>query len=145
MDLEYPSAGPIGPADDGLDAPFWEGLAAGDLRLPRCGQCQLFVWPAQWTCPACPDQNLDTWVTVEPAGVVYAWTRTWHPFSPEFVDHLPYTVVLVEIDGTNGRRLLGILADEPPVRIGDPVVGVIQPPSDRTGGVAVLRWKKASR
>ncbi len=141
--ISMPVIGEIGPLSDGLDAPFWSGLADGVVRIQRCDGCGTWIWGPQWLCGTC--HRFDpSWVEVEPRGVIYAWTRTWQPFAPEFSAVTPYVTVLVELLDAGGRRLLGLLADDQsadPV-IGAAVEGVIQPPSPATTGHPVLRWRR---
>ncbi|EKF24532.1 hypothetical protein C731_1467 [Mycolicibacterium hassiacum DSM 44199] len=131
---------PTGPSPDGLDAPHWEGLRAGELRLQRCASCATWIWSPRPICPSC--HSFETrWQAVEPVGTIYSWTRTWQPFAPEASGHLPYVVVLVELPAAAGRRVLGVLAHADGItpRIGDHVRGVIdQPPSDEHW--PLFRW-----
>jgi uncharacterized OB-fold protein len=137
---EIPVIGEIGPMADGLDTPFWEGLERGVLLLQRCEGCGRWIWGPQWLCPNC--HRFDpAWVEVEPRGRIFAWTRTWQPFAPEFAKHLPYVTLLVELPAAGNRRLLGILVGDHAPRIGAEVEGVIQAPSELTGGVPVMRWR----
>jgi uncharacterized OB-fold protein len=137
-----PDLGTAGPADDGLDRPHWEGLRAGVLRIQRCTQCAQWVWAPRPLCPHCHSWELE-WPAVDPRGTVFSWTRTWQPFSPAVSGHLPYVVVLVELDDAGGRRVLGALthADGVDPRIGQPVRGRIEPSA--TGGWPLLRWELA--
>ena len=133
--------GPIGPTQDGVDQPFWEGLAQGELRIQRCAKCERWIWAPQWRCAECGSWDMN-WRATPARGTVYSWTRTWHPFSPEMRDVLPYLVVLVELPEAGAVRLAGLLADVHALAIGDAVEGVIQPPSERTSNQAVLRWRR---
>lgn len=129
---------PWGPAADGLDQPYWDGLRAGELRLQRCRDCDLWIWGPQSVCSGCFGFDLG-WQAVEPAGTVYSWTRSWYPYIEELGDRLPYISVLVEVAGTGGRRVLGILTGDPertPV-IGEPVTGVVEPGDPWP----LLRWQ----
>ncbi|MFY9933706.1 MAG: zinc ribbon domain-containing protein [Streptosporangiaceae bacterium] len=132
-----------GPGEDGLDAPHWEGLRAGEVRVQRCAGCGLWIWAPRPLCPRCHGFDL-RWPAVDPAGTVYSWTRTWQPFSPELSGHLPFTVVLAELPAAGGRRLLGVLrdADGADVRVAQQVTGDIDPPAS-PGGWQVLRWRLA--
>lgn len=131
-----------GPRDDGLDAPHWEGLRAGEIRVQRCTSCGNWIWAPQPLCPRCHSFGL-AWPAVEPAGAVYSWTRTWQAFTPELSGHVPFVVVLAELPAAGGRRLLGVLrdGDGADVRVGQPVRGEIDPPAP--GGWPVLRWRLA--
>lgn len=140
-----PVIGPVGPRPDGLDVPFWDGLAAGELRLQRCGSCGTWIWAPQWVCPSCHALE-PGWEAVPARGRIHTWTRTWQPFVPAFADLLPYLTVVVELPHAGGRRLLGLLLGDQgrdPV-IGEEVVGVVQEPSEITGGSAVLRWARCA-
>jgi uncharacterized protein len=140
---EAPVIGQIGPRPDGLDAPYWEGLAQGRLLLQRCAGCRDWIWGPLWMCPSCHKVD-PVWEAVEPAGQIFAWTRTWQKFAPEFAAHVPYVTVLVELPHAGGRRLLGLLLgnDRVDPQLGEPVEGIIQPPSALTTGAAVLRWRR---
>lgn len=138
---EAPTAGPIAPDPDGADRPYWDGLRRGELRIPCCENCGRHVWTPQRMCPQCQSTAF-AWPTVAATATVYSWTRTWHPFLPELADHVPYTVVLVQLDEVPSVRLLGMLVDdESALRIGAPVHGVIQPPGPLTHDTPVLRWR----
>ncbi|MBF6148861.1 Zn-ribbon domain-containing OB-fold protein [Nocardia nova] len=133
---------PWGPADDGLDRPYWDGLVAGELRLQHCGHCGEWIWGPQWICAAC--HSFDPhWEPVEPVGTVYSWARSHYPFITELADRVPYVTVLVELPGAGNRRVLGLLVDEgaDAVRIGDPVVGRIE--LDPGATWPLLRWRRA--
>jgi uncharacterized OB-fold protein len=75
--------------------PFWAGLAAGELRLPRCIDCnRLFFYPRR-CCPYCWSQNL-TWERSSGRGRVYAATVVHVPFDPDV--QVPMSVALVDLD-----------------------------------------------
>jgi len=128
-------------ATTGLDAPFWDGLADGAVRLPRCADCAQWVWPAQPRCPGCTSATLE-WHDVRPNGRLYSWTRTWYPFVPARAEDLPYVVVLVELPAAGGVRLLGVYDGEAKgdLVIGAAMRGRIAPPSDRSFGLPSLVW-----
>jgi uncharacterized OB-fold protein len=82
-------------------------------------------------------------VAVPATGVVYSWTRTWYAFdrTKERAGDIPYVVVLAEIAGAGGARVMGVLAgDEEGLRIGAPVTGTIDPPSAKSLGYPAVRW-----
>jgi hypothetical protein len=129
----------------GADDPFWEALEAGEIRLPRCRGCGRWTWPAHWRCGECGSWEF-RWTAVEPVGTVYSWTRTWYPFdrTRERGGDIPYVVVLVEVDATDGARILGVLTgDEAPLKIGARVTGAILPPSERSLGYPSIVWSIA--
>ncbi|NMO91572.1 Zn-ribbon domain-containing OB-fold protein [Actinomycetospora sp. TBRC 11914] len=140
-----PRTGTEGPDTSEVDRPFWEGLAAGELRVQQCASCGTFVWSPRVLCPSCHGDDL-RWPAVEPRGTVYSWTRTWQPFHPSLAGHLPFVVVLAEIPSAGGRRLLGVLdtgdtTDGADIAVGRPVEAVIDRPDGE--GWPVLRWRLA--
>jgi uncharacterized OB-fold protein len=120
------------------DAGFFAGLGQGELRLPRCGGCARWTWPAAWRCGACGAWTFE-WEAVAPLGTVYSFVRTHHAFRPELRTETPYVSVLVSLDGAAGVRLLGrLIGPEQGLKIGAPVLGFID---TQAGGDPVLRWR----
>ncbi|MGW0040060.1 Zn-ribbon domain-containing OB-fold protein [Gordonia sp. NPDC003376] len=134
---------PWGPAADGHDQPYWDGLLAGELRLQRCRQCHTWIWGPQSVCSSCYGFDIG-WESVQPEGTVYSWSRSWYPYIEELADTLPYISILVELPHAGGRRLLGILTDDPEdtPRIGEQVVGSFE----RRDGEQwpLLRWRRVA-
>ena len=129
----------------GADDPFWEALEAGEFRLPRCAGCDRWTWPAHWRCGRCGSWEF-RWTALEPAGAVYSWTRSWYAFdrTRERAADVPYVVVLVEVDGTDGGRVLGVLTgDEAPLKIGARVTGTILPSSEKAKRYPSMVWSLA--
>lgn len=126
----------------GADAGYWAGLEEGEFRMPRCPDCGTWRWPAHYRCAACGGWEQE-WVAVEPTGTVYSWTRTWYAFDRTKAREpdVPYVVVLAEIPHAGNARVLGVLrGDEEKLRIGAPVTGSIDPPSEKSLGHAAIRW-----
>lgn len=118
--------------------PFWEGLASGQLRLQRCGDCDAVVWYPRGLCPQCSSLIL-AWFTASGQGVVYSYTvvrRTEGPFAAA----VPYVVAYVEL--AEGPRVLTNLVDCEPgqVHIGQAVECVFDPDGQ---GRALLRFRPA--
>lgn len=132
---------PCGPAPDGNDRPFWEGLRAGRLDLPRCGSCQAWRPPGHPICPGCWSFDV-TWHEVRPVGTIFSWIRSHRDFMEELDVRAPYDTVLVALDDAP-VRLLGLLVDgtgELPA-IGNRVTGVIEQPDNASW--PILRWTLA--
>lgn len=126
-----------------VDAPYWAGLGAGELRIQRCTGCRRWCWPADWRCPGCGSYDFD-WPTVAPVGTVYSWVRSRLPFVAAYADLVPYVDVLVELPGAAGARVLGLLTgSEERLRIGAVVHGTFRAASERTIGLPVLTWALA--
>lgn len=138
---QFPAVEPNGPAADGVDRQYWEGLQRGEFLLQRCASCSTWIWGPQWICGMCHGFELE-WVPVETEGIIYSWARTWHPSIPELAAELPYISVLVELPQAGGRRVLGLLAEDGgSVGIGDRVTGMIQQPPGADW--PSLRWRPA--
>ena len=132
---------PWGPMADGLDQPYWDGLVAGELRLQRCADCRSWIWGPQSVCAQCHGFDID-WESVEAAGTIYSWSRSWYPYISELGGDLPYISVLVELPHAGGCRVLGMLVDDPQrtPKIGDRVVGTVR---TRPGEPwPLLRWTR---
>jgi uncharacterized OB-fold protein len=100
-----------------LSRPYWEGLAAGELRLQRCRACGAHQYPPESFCYACPSTDLE-WVTVDGGGEVYSFIVVHQRYHPAFAEHLPYAVAAVQLDA-GPRVLAALLFDEPgDVRVG---------------------------
>lgn len=105
-------------ANDGADAPYWNGLAEGRLLLPRCDRCGDWLWPAVSRCGSCGSEAV-VWIERPMRGTIFAWTRTWHRFGfTESLD-LPFVSIVATVEDC-GIRLLGRLDD--PERV-DPAIG----------------------
>ena len=126
----------------GADEEYWNGLARGEFTLPRCAQCERWMWPAHFRCPDCGSWEFK-WVPLEPVGTVYTWTRTWYAFDrvKERAEDVPYVTVLAEIPVAANARVLGILSgSEEGLDVGKPVRGVILPPSEKSKGYPSIAW-----
>ncbi|WP_436776537.1 Zn-ribbon domain-containing OB-fold protein [Yinghuangia sp. YIM S09857] len=60
------------------DAFFWEGIAAGVLRLERCGGCERLRQPSGPMCPACGSLELEIFEPA-PHGRLLSWFLSHHP------------------------------------------------------------------
>jgi len=129
---------PWGPSPDGLDQPYWDGLARAELLVQRCGRCQTWIWGPQWICGSCHAFD-PWWQRVEPVGTVYSWSRTWRPFIDELHVDVPYVTIVVELPAAGNRRVLGLLTGSDSVRIGDRVTGVFE--HDEGARWPMLRWQ----
>jgi len=81
---------------------YFRHCSAGDYRLQSCGECDLVRYPPTTACPWCSSAEA-SWVSVEGRGVVYSYSEVCHAIQPAFVDHLPYLILLVELDTQRGQ------------------------------------------
>jgi uncharacterized protein len=96
---------------------YFDGCAAGELRLQRCTRCKaLFRFAHEW-CPKCWGLSLD-YVRASGRGKVTHFSVVYQPPSDAF--QVPYVLALIEL--AEGVRMLSNVQCEPSaVRIGLPV------------------------
>jgi len=92
------------PVSSELSRPYWNGVAAGQLRLQACGRCGVVRHYPRLLCDRCYSDAV-VWRTASGRGRIHSWTVAHHPYHPAFVSELPYTLVLVDLD--EGPRALG--------------------------------------
>jgi uncharacterized OB-fold protein len=99
------------PVPDRDSAPYWAALAEGRLELQHCLDCSRWTWPARAICSGCHGENL-RWEAVQGTGAVHSWVVTHQIYAPEFVELVPYTVVLVRIDEQDDILIPGRLVSD---------------------------------
>jgi uncharacterized OB-fold protein len=134
--MPLPSFAPI---EASFTRPFWEGVAAHEIRLPRCTACGTWVWyplPGVGHCRAAPLE----WRAVAPVGTVFTHTTVRRPFLPGAdMTSVPFTTVLVELDDSPGVRLVGVLAEGV-----EPAVGMrVEADFDAVAAGPAIRFKPA--
>ncbi|MBP1327278.1 putative OB-fold protein [Leucobacter exalbidus] len=85
------------PVPDEASQSYWEGATRNALVLPRCSGCAQFHFPPLLHCPHCGSGELDS-VEVNGAGTVYSFTTLNTPPGPAFIDLVPLTVGVIELD-----------------------------------------------
>ncbi len=102
---------------------FWDGLAAGELRIQRCAGCGALRHPPGPMCPQCraPQSGEPGRGYVVAAGTGEVFSYVVHHYPPVPGRRAPFVVALVELD--ERVRVLGELVGAAPdaVRIGLPV------------------------
>ncbi|MGN6722839.1 MAG: bifunctional MaoC family dehydratase N-terminal/OB-fold nucleic acid binding domain-containing protein [Marmoricola sp.] len=93
---------------------FWEGTAAGELRIQKCNACGALRHPPGPSCPECHAFDRG-YVVASGAGTVFSHITHHHPKIPGHT--LPLQIALVDLD--EGVRLIAGAAD--PLEIGDRV------------------------
>lgn len=78
-------------------APFYEGVARGELLFQRCRDCGRFRHYPRPTCPACLSRAY-SWEPSRGLGSIYTWTIVRGPTLPAFESKRPYNVVDVLLD-----------------------------------------------
>jgi uncharacterized OB-fold protein len=94
---------------------FFEWCGRHELRLQRWTSNGMLSYPPSTACPwdGTPDCS---WDRVEGVGTVMSYTEVHHPLQAAFRDHVPYLILLVELDEQRGEpsehealRILGNL------------------------------------
>jgi uncharacterized OB-fold protein len=136
------------PYVDEDSGPFWEGTAAGELRMQRCANpdCRRLRFPPRPMCPWCRSLESD-WPLTSGRGTIWSFVVAHPPLLPAYAALAPYNVIVVALDDDPGIRLIGNLvahADGPineidgsTIEVGAPVSVVFPPPTD---GFVLPRW-----
>ena len=141
--------GPLLPPVDDVSRPFWDGAAAGELRVQQCGECGRLRFPPRPMCPSCQSLRAD-WKTMSGQGTVYSFVVPHPPLLPAYAELAPYNVVLVALAEEPTIRMVGNLvseADAPinsvdpsTIEIGEPVRAVF---TEIGEDIALLRWVRS--
>ena len=81
---------------------YWEGIAAHELRLPRCSICGAWEWYPSDAGPSCPGSHYH-WQAVSQAATVFTFTKVERPLLPSVRE--PYVVALVCPDDAPNCRV----------------------------------------
>jgi hypothetical protein len=81
--------------------PFWEGTAAGELRIQRCAPCDAHYFPPRPFCPRCLADDV-SWETVSGRGTLHTYVIN-HRAAPGFEP--PYAIAVIQLD--EGPRMMG--------------------------------------
>ncbi len=102
IDLEYLGM-PLGISDlDGENLEFFSHCAEHNFHLQSCTQCELVRYPPTTACPWCACLE-SRWVPVEGKGAIHSYGEVHHAIQPAFKDHLPYLILLVDLDTQQGQ------------------------------------------
>ena len=90
----------LDPADD-LNRAFLAHCGAGQFHLQKFEASGLLRYPPGPGCPVSGGAEF-TWVPVDGRGTLYTYAEVPHAIQPAFKDHLPYVIVIVELDAQRG-------------------------------------------
>jgi uncharacterized OB-fold protein len=116
---------------------FWDGTAAGELRIQRCAACGALRHPPGPMCPACGAASDGGYTVAAGTGEVFSYVVHHHPPVPG--KRLPMVVALVHLP--EGVLILGEMPGVRPdqVRIGLPVRVTFT----QAGDMALPTWRPA--
>src|SRR4051812_45597515 len=81
---------------------FWEGTAAGELRIPKCNACGALRFPPGPACQSCDAYDRGHQVAAG-TGTVFSYVVHRHPPVPG--KELPIVIALIDLD--EGVRMVG--------------------------------------
>jgi uncharacterized protein len=128
------------------DAPFWEGVERGELRMQICARCARLRFPPRPVCPYC--HSLEAiWRPMSGRGTLWSFVIAHPPLVAPFQELAPYNVVVVALEEDATIRMVGNLLAMPGgainqvpadrIRIGARVKAVF---NDAGGGPRLPRW-----
>ena len=129
---------PLLPVDDDRDTGgFFEAARRGELVVRACSSCGTILHLPRAYCKACGSWEGE-WRPVAGTGTLHSWTVVDHQVHPGYP--VPYTIVLVDVDGAPGVRMVGHLPGSPDLRDGLPMRVRFDEAGD---GVVVPQWEPA--
>jgi len=120
---------------------YWEGCKRHELLVQRCKDCGTYRFPPMPMCPECNSMNKE-WAKVSGRGGVYSWFVVHYATHPDFVDEVPYAVVLVELEEQANLRIPSNMVDckIEDIRAGMPVEVVFE---DVTNEISLPKFRPA--
>lgn len=80
---------------------YFARCASHRFHLQQCDDCQLLRYPPTSACPFCAGVSAH-WTPVDGRGTVHSYAEVHHAIQPAFKAHLPYLVLLVDLDTQRG-------------------------------------------
>lgn len=82
--------------------PFWDGTAAGELRIQRCLSCTRHYFYPRPSCPNCGSAEVE-WVRASGRATLYSYVINHRP-APGFEEDGPYAIAVVLLE--EGVRMM---------------------------------------
>lgn len=89
--------------------PFWDGCAAGELRIQRCLDCRKPYFYPRPVCPACGSARVE-WFTASGRATLYSYVINHRP-ARGFEQDGPYAIAVVQL--AEGPRMMTSLTGVP--------------------------------
>ena len=87
---------------DGENVAYFKHCAGHRFHLQQCDDCNLLRYPPTTACPWCMSREA-RWAPVAGKGAVHSYTEVHHAIQPAFQAHLPYLILLVDLDTQKGK------------------------------------------
>ncbi|MCO5089569.1 OB-fold domain-containing protein [Bosea sp. (in: a-proteobacteria)] len=127
------------PKIDALNAPYWEGAKAGELRIQACGHCGRHSADPARLCMSCGSPEL-SWVAASGRARLWSFGIFHKAYFPSFAPDVPYNVAIVELE--EGPRLysniVGVANDD--IKVGMPLKVHFEAVTD---GVTLVKFAPA--
>jgi uncharacterized OB-fold protein len=122
-----------------VNRPFWDGCHEGKLLLQYCEQCRQHQFYPRLYCMHCSSTKLQ-WVQASGNGRIYSYTVIHRNKTPEFVQDVPYNVIIVQLD--EGPRMMSNLvqSEASQLRVDLPVMVIFDRVTDE---ISLPRFKPA--
>jgi uncharacterized protein len=82
--------------------PYWDGCAAGELRIQRCLDCRKPYFYPRPLCPSCGSGSVE-WFTASGQATLYSYVINHRP-APGFEADAPYAIAVVAL--AEGPRMM---------------------------------------
>jgi hypothetical protein len=89
--------------------PYWDGCAAGELRIQRCLDCRKPYFYPRPLCPSCGSGSVE-WFTASGQATLYSYVINHRP-APGFEADAPYAIAVVEL--AEGPRMMSSIRGVP--------------------------------
>jgi uncharacterized protein len=89
--------------------PFWDGCAAGELRIQRCRACGKPYFYPRPVCPECGSTDVE-WFTASGRATLYSYVINHRP-ARGFEQDGPYAIAVVQL--AEGPRMMTNLVGVP--------------------------------
>jgi uncharacterized OB-fold protein len=76
---------------------YWDGVAAGELRVRACTRCGASLHPRRIICPRCGSEDL-AWRRAAGRGTIYSVSRVQRAPNAVMRAAVPYFLGIVELD-----------------------------------------------
>ena len=87
---------------DHANKTYFQHCTNHQFHLQKCDDCGLIRYPVSEGCSWCGSSRAN-WTEVEGKGTVHSYTEIHHAIQPAFKSHVPYMVLLVDLDTQKGQ------------------------------------------
>ena len=99
------------PRITGDTRPFWDGCAAGELRVQQCTACAAKQFPPRSRCGECGAGEFE-WTDNALRGEIYSFTVVHRAPTQAFRADCPYVLALVDV-APGARLMLNVTGCDP--------------------------------